>query len=172
MKLFEWDCSFLTTVSFVSKTDGKGWILGIKSSLFPFCLFPSPFRAVGDATLLSLLFPFLMPSYRSNWGKSYLAKKGLCAWQCKSFQERWVFTDRSSSPTGKCFTADPQGSQFPETLLISCRKIFSRCYTDRLYKWERSRLESLLQRCSHTSLASSVLPYFEAVSLHLDFLQN
>lgn len=143
-----------------------------KELSFPFlCLFPSPFRAVGDAILLSLLFPFLMPSYRGSCGRSYFAKKESLHGHAKASRNIECSQIDPHLQLAKCFTADPQGSRFPETLLNSCRKIFSCYYTDRLYKGERSRLESPLQRCSHTSLASPVLPYFEAVNLHLVFFQ-
>lgn len=58
------------------------------------------------------------------------------------------------------FLLNCQKYWFPEILMISCRKIISCHYTDRLHQGECSSLGSPLQRCSHKYLVTSLTAWF------------
>lgn len=140
---------------------------------FPFlCLFLSPFGAVRDATLLFLVFHtsvFDVLLYK-QLGKRLPCTKRVSVRgnAIASRNSQWSQMDPHPQ-LAKRFPADPAGIPIspnpPDFLQKNLLLLLHR-------QGECSSPRFPLQRCSHTSLASPLAPYFGAVSLHLVFLQN
>lgn len=156
-----WDCSFLTIVSFALKIDVQVQVL------FPCASFLS-FRSSRWSNISFSAFPhfpFHDLLYRQLGKRLPYKKRGSVHGSAAASRNSQWSQIGLYAQLGKYFPANPA------EILVSWRKV-SWYYTDRPYKGECSSLGSLLQSCSHISLVSSLLPYFEDVHPYLVFLQN